>query len=56
VPISLGALDQIAGDVAAIRKLGAAELLFDVQFSPGVEDVGDMLARMQQLWQLAKPS
>jgi len=51
-----GALDQIAGDVAAIRKLGAAELLFDVQFSPGVEDVGDMLARMQQLWQIAKPS
>ncbi len=51
-----GALDQIAGDVMATRKLGAAELLFDVQFSPGVETVDDMLARMEQLWHIAGPS
>ena len=48
-----GAVDQIAGDVAATRKLGAAELLFDVQFSPGVETVDDMLARMEQLRRLS---
>ncbi len=51
-----GARDQIAGDVVALRKLGAAELLFDVQFSPGVETVDDMLAGMEQLWRLAQPS
>ena len=51
-----GAPDQIAADVAAIRKLGAAELLFDVQFSPGVETADHMLARMEQLWRLAGPS
>ena len=49
-----GALDQIAGDVAAVRKLGAAELLFDIQFSPGLKNLGDMLTRMQQLWQISK--
>jgi len=48
-----GTLDQIAGDVAAVRKLNAAELVFDVQFSPDVEGVDDMLTRMQQLRQIA---
>ena len=51
-----GSLDQIAGDVAAVRKLGAAELLFDIQFSPDVENLGAMLTRMEQLWQISKPS
>jgi probable F420-dependent oxidoreductase len=51
-----GALDQIAGDVTAVRKLGAAELLFDVQFSPGVEIADDILARMEQLLRVARPS
>jgi probable F420-dependent oxidoreductase len=49
-----GTLEQIAGDIMATRKLGAAELLFDVQFSPGVEGVDDIVARMEQLWQVAK--
>jgi probable F420-dependent oxidoreductase len=51
-----GSLEQIAGDVAATRELGAAELLFDVQFSPGVERVDDIVARMEQLWELSKAS
>ncbi|MBI2150848.1 MAG: LLM class F420-dependent oxidoreductase [Acidobacteria bacterium] len=51
-----GTLGQISDDVAATRKLGAAELLFDVQFSPGVETVNDIVARMGQLWQVAKQS
>jgi probable F420-dependent oxidoreductase len=51
-----GSLDQIAGDVAAVRKLGASELLFDIQFSPGVENLGAMLTRLEQLWRISKPS
>ena len=49
-----GTLEQIAQDVAATRKLGAAELLFDVQFSPGVETAHDIAARMEQLWRVVK--
>src|SRR5215510_9097602 len=48
------ALEQIAGDVAETRKLGAAEIVFDVQFSPGVETVDDIVARMEQLYQVSK--
>jgi probable F420-dependent oxidoreductase len=50
-----GTIDQIGEDVQAVRKLGAAELLFDIQFSPGLAGVDDMLTRMQQLWQISKP-
>ena len=49
-----GALEQIAGDVAETRQLGAAEIVFDVQFSPGVETVDDIVARMEQLYQVSK--
>ena len=51
-----GSLEQIAGDVVATRKLGAAELLFDVQFSPGVKTAEDMVVRMEQLWKAASQS
>ena len=37
----------------AVAKLGVAELPFDVQFSPGVETVDDILARMEQLQHIA---
>jgi probable F420-dependent oxidoreductase len=46
-----GTLEQIAGDVATTRKLGAAELVLDVQFSPGANTVDDIVAGMEQLWQ-----
>jgi alkanesulfonate monooxygenase SsuD/methylene tetrahydromethanopterin reductase-like flavin-dependent oxidoreductase (luciferase family) len=49
-----GTLEQIADDVVARRKLGATELLFDVQVSPGVEAVDDIVARMEQLWEISK--
>jgi probable F420-dependent oxidoreductase len=49
-----GSLAQIAADVAATRKVGAAELVFDVQFSPGLETADDMVARMEQLWKAAQ--
>ncbi len=51
-----GTHEQIAGDVAITRRIGAAELVFDVQFSPGVEKVNDVVAQMEQLWQVAKKS
>lgn len=51
-----GTLEQIAGDVTATRKLGAAEILFDVNFSPGVETAGDIVGRMEQLLRVAKQS
>jgi 3-hydroxyisobutyrate dehydrogenase len=46
----------VAGTVqpATTQKLGAAEMLFDVQFSPGVETARDLVARMEELWQVAK--
>ncbi len=49
-----GALEQIAEDIRTTQKLGAAEIVFDVQFSPGVETAGDIAARMEQLWRVAK--
>jgi probable F420-dependent oxidoreductase len=49
-----GTFDEIARDVAATRQLGAAELLFDVQFSPGVETARDVVSRMEQIWQVAR--
>ena len=49
-----GALEQIAGDMAETRRIGAAEIVFDVQFSPGVETVDDIVARMEQLYQVSK--
>jgi len=49
-----GTLEQIADDIKATQKLGAAEIVFDVQFSPGVETAGDIVARMEQLWRIAK--
>jgi probable F420-dependent oxidoreductase len=51
-----GTPEQIAADIRATRRLGATELLFDVQFSPGVERLDDLLARMQDLWEMARPS
>ena len=49
-----GTLEQIAEDVKATQKLGAAEIVLDVQFSPGVETANDFVSRMGQLWQIAK--
>ena len=49
-----GTLDQIAEDFATARKLGAAEIVISAQFSPGVETAKDLVARMEDLWQIAK--
>ena len=49
-----GTLEQIAEDVKATQKLGAAEIVFDAQFSPGVETASDIVSRMEQLWRMVK--
>lgn len=48
-----GTLDQIAEDIKTAQKLGAAEVVFDAQFSLGVETVGDLVARMEDLRRIA---
>ena len=48
-----GSLEQVAADIAATRSMGAAELLFDVQFSPEVKGTDDILKRLEQLRQAA---
>jgi probable F420-dependent oxidoreductase len=49
-----GTLEQIADDIKTTQKLGAAEIVFDLQFSPGVETASDIVTRMEQLWPVAK--
>ena len=49
-----GTLGQIAEDIKTTQKLGAAEIVLDVQFSPGVETASDIVARMEQLWRVVK--
>jgi CO dehydrogenase/acetyl-CoA synthase gamma subunit (corrinoid Fe-S protein) len=51
-----GTLEQIADDVRTVQKLGAAEIVLDAQFSPGVETVADIVARMEDLRRIAKPT
>jgi hypothetical protein len=49
-----GSLDQIAGDIETTKKLGASELVLDVQFSPDIETADDMLRRMGEIRKIAK--
>jgi probable F420-dependent oxidoreductase len=49
-----GTLEQIVEDVTMARKVGAAEIVIDAQFSPGVEAAKDIIARMEALWRGAK--
>jgi len=48
-PDFTGTLEQMAEDIAAARKLGAAEIVFDVQFSEDVRSVDDMVAKLEAL-------
>src|SRR4029450_8273354 len=49
-----GTLEQIAEDVKTTQNLGAAEIVFDAQFSPGVETANDIVSRMEQIWRMVK--
>jgi probable F420-dependent oxidoreductase len=44
-----GSLEDIAQDIALTKKLGAEELLLDVQFSPDVKTTDDILKRMEDV-------
>jgi probable F420-dependent oxidoreductase len=52
--IFTGDPDQIAADIAATRDLGADELFFDAQGSRQVHSGDDLVATMEQLWELAQ--
>jgi alkanesulfonate monooxygenase SsuD/methylene tetrahydromethanopterin reductase-like flavin-dependent oxidoreductase (luciferase family) len=49
-----GTIEQIVGDFAATRKLGAAEIVIYAQFLPEGESAKDLVARMEDLWKIAK--
>ncbi len=55
-PIFFGTPEEIAADIAATRRLGAAEIIFNVQFSKGVRGTSDIIARMEELWALSQRS
>ncbi|MGH7826067.1 MAG: LLM class flavin-dependent oxidoreductase, partial [Candidatus Binatia bacterium] len=49
-----GTLEQIGEDFATARKLGAAEIAIYAQFLPAEETAKDLIARMEDLWPIAK--
>ena len=51
-----GSADQIKGDIAATRDVGADELFFDPTFSPDGTSVDGFLSRMEQMRELASAS
>ena len=48
-----GTMEQIAEDIHATSKLGATELVIDVQFSTDVKTEADILGRMEEIKRLA---
>jgi probable F420-dependent oxidoreductase len=48
-----GTLEQIAEDIQTSRKLGAAEVLLDVQGSPDVHSDSDVVKKMEELKKIA---
>jgi hypothetical protein len=49
-----GTREQIAGDFATARKLGVAEIVIYAQFLPEGESAKDLVARMEDLWNIAE--
>jgi hypothetical protein len=49
-----GILEQIAEDVKTTQNRGATEIVFDAQFSPGVERANDIVSRMEQIRRMVK--
>jgi probable F420-dependent oxidoreductase len=50
----VGSLEQIGADVQALREMGADEVHFDAQFSPGVETIDHHLSLAARLYALAR--
>jgi probable F420-dependent oxidoreductase len=55
-PSYMGSAEQIESDIAATRRLGAEEIIFNVVFSPDIGSTEDMLSRMEQLRAMAQRS
>ena len=53
-PIFVGSAEQIEEDIVATQQLGAEELIFNAQFSPGVDSVDGLLSHMEQLWTMTR--
>jgi hypothetical protein len=49
-----GTREQIAGDFATARKLDAAEIVIYAQFLAEGESAQNLVARMEDLWKIAK--
>lgn len=49
-PPFAGTLDQIRGDVDAVRALGADEILIDACYTPQVRSAADLLEWAERLW------
>ena len=49
-----GTVEQIGEDFATARKIGAAEIAIYAQFLPPGEAARDLIARMEELWRIAK--
>jgi len=49
-----GTIEQIGEDFATARKLGAAEIAIYAQFLSPKETAEDLVARMEELWRIAK--
>jgi hypothetical protein len=48
-----GSSDEIKSDIAAVREMGAAEIILDPSFSPDGNSVDGFLSRMEQMKELA---
>ena len=48
-PIFSGAPDEIKADIDAVRTLGASEVFFDANFSPGVRSENDVLRIVEEI-------
>lgn len=45
----VGSFEQVARDLTQLREIGADEVIFDLQFSPGISTVDDHVALMEKL-------
>ena len=55
-PIFVGSEEQIEADIAATRRLGAEEVIFNALFSPDVRSTEELISRMEGLHTMARRS
>jgi probable F420-dependent oxidoreductase len=52
-PSFAGTVEQVTSDIAATREMGAAQLIIDVTFDPGVASVDDFVERLELVSEMA---